>query len=89
MSPSSVLEMEGMYTNRGASFFEDVSLVEFKCPVLARIPGGVTVDDLGLPCCVPCLLSAISSLCSLGPPQHRLGESFFVFVFSPDVTLCG
>ena len=32
----------------GASFFEDVPLVEFIYLVFTRTPGGVTVDDSGL-----------------------------------------
>ena len=49
----------------GASFFEDVPFVEFIYLVFPRMPGGVTVDDSGLCCCVPCLSSAIISLCVL------------------------
>ena len=55
----------------GASFFEDVSLVEyvtlveFIYLVFTRTPGGVIVGDSGLCCCVPCLSSSIISLCSL------------------------
>ena len=49
----------------GASFFEDVPLVEFMCLVFTHTPGGVTVGDSGLCCCVPCLSSAIISLCLL------------------------
>ena len=49
----------------GASFFflEDVPLVEFIYFVFTRTPGGVTVGDSGLCCCVPCLSSAIIYLC--------------------------
>ena len=47
----------------GASFFEDVPLVEFIYLVFTRTPGGGTVGDSGLSCCVPCLSSAIISLC--------------------------
>ena len=47
----------------GASYSEDVPLVDFIYPVFTRMPGGVTVNDSGLCCCVPCLLSAIISLC--------------------------
>ena len=43
--------------------FEDVPLMDFMCLVFTHIPGGVTVDDSGLGCCVPCLSSAIISLC--------------------------
>ena len=46
-------------------FFEDVPLVEFIHLVFTRTPGGVTVGDSGFRCCVPCLLSAIISLCLL------------------------
>ena len=49
----------------GTSFFEDVPLVEFICLVFTQTPGGVTVGDSGLCCCVPCLSSAIISLCLL------------------------
>ena len=38
--------------------FEDVSLVEFIYLVFTRTPGGVTVGDSGLRCCIPCLSSA-------------------------------
>ena len=37
----------------GASFFEDVPSVEFMYLVFTRMPGGVTVGDSGLCCCVP------------------------------------
>ena len=47
----------------GAPFFEDVPLVEFIYLEFTCMPGGVTVGDSGLCCCVPCLLSAIISLC--------------------------
>ena len=50
---------------RGASFIEDVPLVEFMYLVFTRKPGGVTIGDSGLSCCVPCLSSAIISLCLL------------------------
>ena len=43
--------------------WEDVPLVEFIYLVFTCTPGGVTVGDLGLCCCVPCLSSAIISLC--------------------------
>ena len=49
----------------GTSFFEDYLLVEFMCFVFTQTPGGVTVGDSGLCCCVPCLSSAIISLCLL------------------------
>ena len=47
----------------GASFFEDVPLVEFIYLVFTRMPGGVTIGGSDLCCCVPCLSSAIISLC--------------------------
>ena len=47
----------------GASFFEDVPLVEFIYLVFTRLPGGVTVGDSGLCCSDPSLSSAIISLC--------------------------
>ena len=46
----------------GASYFEDVPLMEFMYLVM---PGGITVGDSGLCCCVPCLSSAIIPLCLL------------------------
>ena len=46
----------------GASFLEDVPLVEFIYLVFTRMPGRVTVGDSGLCYCVPCLLSTIISL---------------------------
>ena len=49
----------------GASFFEDVPLVEFIYLVFTCTPGGVTIGNSGLCCYVPCLLSAIISLCLL------------------------
>ena len=49
----------------GASFFENVPLVEFLYFVFTRTPGGVTGGDSGLCSCVPCLSSAIISLCLL------------------------
>ena len=59
----SVPEMEGIYMPLKPSFFETVPLVEFMYPVFTVMPGGVTVGDLGLRCCVPCLLSAVNPLC--------------------------
>ena len=56
----------------GASFFEDVPLVEFMYLAFTRMPGGVTVGDSGLCCCVPCLSSGIIFL---------LVFLFFVFCF--------
>ena len=57
----------------GASFFfffgggrvDDVPLVEFIYLVFTCTPGGVTVGDSGLCCCVLCLSNAIISLCLL------------------------
>ena len=49
----------------GASFCEDVPLVEFMYFVFTCMPGGVTVGDSGLCCFVPCLSSAVISLCLL------------------------
>ena len=43
----------------------DVPLIEFRYLVFTRMPGGVSVGDSGLCCCVPCLLSAVTSLCLL------------------------
>ena len=43
----------------GASFFEDVPLVEFMYLVFTNIPGGVTEGDPDLCHCVLCLLSSI------------------------------
>ena len=45
--------------------FENVFLVELLYLVFTRMPGGVTVGDSGLCCCVPCLSSSIISLCLL------------------------
>ena len=44
---------------------EAVPSVELMHPVFTGVPGGVTVGDSGLCCCVPCLSSAIVSLCLL------------------------
>ena len=54
-----------VYKPLGASFFDDVPLVAFMYLVFTRTPVGVTVDDSGLCCCVPCLSSAIISICLL------------------------
>ena len=54
----------------GASFFEDVPLMEFIYPVFTRTPGGVTVGDSGVCCCVPCLSSAIICLCLMVVVEH-------------------
>ena len=61
VSPS-VPEMEGIMP-LGASFIEDVALMELIYLVFTRTPGGVIVGDSCLCCCVPCLSSAIISLC--------------------------
>ena len=47
---------------QGASFFEDVPLVEFMYLVFTCMPGGVTVGNSGLCCCVPCLSSTFIPL---------------------------
>ena len=47
------------------AFFEGVPLAELIYLVFTRTPGWVTVSDSGLCCCVPCLSSAIISLCLL------------------------
>ena len=49
----------------GASFVDVVPLVKFIYLVFTRTPGGVTVGDSGLSCCVPCLSSAVIWLCLL------------------------
>ena len=62
VSPS-VPEMDGIYATGGILFGGDVPFVELTYLVFTRTPGGVTVGDSGLCCCVPCLPSAIISLC--------------------------
>ena len=57
----SVNEMEGVYAT-GASFFEDLPLVEFMYLVFTLMPGGFTVGDSGLCCRVPCLSNGFISL---------------------------
>ena len=47
----------------GSSFLEDVPSVELMCLVFMCMPGGVTVSDLGLCCCVPYLFNTVNSLC--------------------------
>ena len=47
---------------RGTFFFKAAPLLEFVYLVFTRMPGGVTVGDSGLCCCVPCPSSAIISL---------------------------
>ena len=44
---------------------EDAPSMEFIYPVFTCMPGGDTVVDSGLSFCVPCLLSAINSICLL------------------------
>ena len=43
----------------------NVPFVEFMYFVFTRMPGEVTVGDLGRCCCVPRLLSAMNFLCLL------------------------
>ena len=50
--------------------FKDVRLVEFMYLVFTRMPGGVTVGDSCLRCCVPCLSGDIYLLCLV--PQVAL-----------------
>ena len=59
----------------GVSFLEDLPLVEFIYLIFARTPGGVTVGDSGLCCCVPCLSSAIIPLCLLILHKHSRPDS--------------
>ena len=61
MSPG-VPELEGTCHRGSESFFEDVPSVEFIFPVFVRMPGGDIVCDSGLCCCVPYLMSAVTSL---------------------------
>ena len=49
------LEVQGTHTRPK---IHPHKLLVFTC-----MPSGVTVDDSGLCCCVPCLSSAIISLC--------------------------
>ena len=46
----------------GASFYEDVPLMECMHLVFTRTPGGVTVGDSGLCCCVPSLPASVISV---------------------------
>ena len=55
----------GYISHWGHPFFEDIPLVEVMYHVPTSMPGGVTVGDSGLCCCVPCLLNAVKSLCLL------------------------
>ena len=45
----------------GASFHEDVRLVELMYVVFTHMPVGTTVGDSDVCCCVPCLSSGIIS----------------------------
>ena len=58
----------------GHSFFEDVPLVEFMYLVFL-MPSGVTIDDTGLCCYIPCLLSTIISLCLVILHRHSRPHS--------------
>ena len=62
----------------GHPLSEDVPLEEFLHRVLTRMPRGVTEGDSGLCRCLPCLSSAIISLCWFftGAP------GFFLFQFT-------
>ena len=59
-------------------FWGGTFLVKFLYPVFTRMPGGGTVGDSGLCCCVPCLLSSLKSLRLLIPLLFwwRGGRSF-------------
>ena len=59
----------------GASIFEDVPLMEFIDHVCTRTPGGVTVGDSDLCCCVPCLSGVIISLRLLILHKHSRPHS--------------
>ena len=59
----SVLEMEGIYATGGILYSEYIPLMEFIYLVFTRVPGGVTVGDSGLCCCIPCLSKAVIFLC--------------------------
>ena len=59
----------------GASFFEDVPLMEFTYLVFTRAPCGVIVGDSGLCCCVPCLSSTFNSRCLLSLNRHSWPSS--------------
>ena len=76
----------------GASFSEDVPLVEFMFLVFTRTPGGVTISDSGLCCCVPCLLSTIISICLLilhkHPRPHSVSDYSFNFIQLPFLSIC-
>ena len=74
LSPS-VPEMEGVYATGGILSW-GCTLVEFIYLIFTRMPGGVTVGDLGLCCCVPCPSSAIISL--------RFTEITFIWTLESD-----
>ena len=57
--------------------------MEFIYLVFTRTPGGVTVGDSGLCCCVPCLPSTVISLCFLVLLSPVASTQFS----SPDVTM--
>ena len=76
--PLSVPEMEGIYMPMEGILFEDDSLVEFRVLryiVFICMPGGVTVGDSGLCCCVPCLSNAAVSPCLLVLHRHSRPHS--------------
>ena len=47
-----------MWRHHSFTSLEDVPLMEFIYLVFSHMPGGVTVGDSGLCCCVPCLFLA-------------------------------
>ena len=57
----SVPEMDGVYATEGTLFWE-CTFGGVYIPCFTRMPRRVTVGDLGLRCCVPCLTSAIITL---------------------------
>ena len=63
VSPS-VPEMEGIYVI-GGILLGGRSFGGVNIPFFTRMPGGVTIGDSGLCCCVPCLSRAIIALCLL------------------------
>ena len=66
-TPSSLLlalvsvEISTDAEDENADKTEDVASVEDMSPGVTRMPGGVTVGDSGLCCCVPCLSNALTS----------------------------
>ena len=52
---------EDLICHWGASFLEDVPLLELMYLVFTRMPSGVTIGGSGLCCWVPCLLSTTLS----------------------------